>query len=90
MILINIHYFSNDKFLIGLGFKENMISKENITQEELIEIANKNNKILMVGHLLHYHPCIEKIKEMIKQNKIGKVKNITANRLNLGIFRVQS
>lgn len=57
--------------------------------EELVKIAKQNDKILMVGHLLHYHPCIEKIKEMIKEGKIGKVKNIVANRLNLGIFRVQ-
>lgn len=57
--------------------------------EELIKIAKENNKILMVGHLLHYHPCIEKIKEIINDGKIGNVKNIVANRLNLGIFRVQ-
>ena len=57
--------------------------------EELVKLAKDNNKILMVGHLLHYHPCIDKIKEMIKENKIGKIKNIVANRLNLGKFRVQ-
>lgn len=55
--------------------------------EELVKLAKENNKILMVGHLLHYHPCIEKIKEIISNGKIGKVKNIVANRLNLGIFR---
>ena len=43
----------------------------------------------MVGHILHYHPCIVKIKSMIKEGKIGKVKNIIANRLSLGIFRKQ-
>ena len=42
--------------------------------EELVKIAKDNDKILMVGHLLHYHPCIEKIKEMINEDKIGKVK----------------
>ncbi len=57
--------------------------------EELINISKENNKILMVGHLLHYHPYIKKIKEMISENKIGKIKNIVANRLNLGIFRTQ-
>ena len=57
--------------------------------EELIQIAKEQDKILMVGHLLHYHPCIEKIKEIIAEGKIGKVKNIVANRLSLGIFRTQ-
>ena len=33
--------------------------------EELINIADHRKKILMVGHILHYHPCIEKIKKMI-------------------------
>lgn len=55
--------------------------------EELIQLAKKKNKILMVGHLLHYHPAIVKIKEMVNEGKIGKVKNIVANRLSLGIFR---
>ena len=41
----------------------------------------------MVGHLLHYHPAIVKIKSMINEGKIGRVKNIVANRLSLGIFR---
>ena len=55
--------------------------------EELVELAREKNKILMVGHLLHYHPAIAKIKNMIQEGKIGKVKNIVANRLSLGIFR---
>jgi UDP-2-acetamido-3-amino-2,3-dideoxy-glucuronate N-acetyltransferase len=57
--------------------------------EELVEIAKKNSRILMVGHLLNYHPCIQKIKEIISNGQIGKVKNIISNRLNLGIFRKQ-
>jgi len=57
--------------------------------EELIKIAKENNKILMVGHLLHYHPCVDKIKEIINLGKIGNIKSITANRLSLGIFRTQ-
>jgi UDP-2-acetamido-3-amino-2,3-dideoxy-glucuronate N-acetyltransferase len=55
--------------------------------EELIGLAQEHNKILMVGHLLHYHPCIEKIKDVVKNGDIGKVKNIISNRLNLGTFR---
>ena len=68
-------------------YVEKPITLNLIDGEELVKIAKENNKILMVGHLLHYHPCIEKIKEIIIEGKIGKVKNIVANRLNLGIFR---
>ena len=53
--------------------------------EKLVELAKQKNKILMVGHLLHYHSAIIKIKEILPT--LGKIKQITANRLNLGIFR---
>ncbi len=55
--------------------------------EELVMLAKEKGRILMVGHLLHYHPAIEKIKELLPS--LGSIKQITANRLNLGIFRTQ-
>ena len=86
-----MHYnFAKKSLLAGKDvYVEKPITLDIHEAEELVKIAQDNNKILMVGHLLHYHPCIEKIKEMINENKIGNVKNIVANRLNLGIFRVQ-
>ena len=68
-------------------FVEKPITLDINEASELIKIAQERNKILMVGHLLHYHPCIKKIKEMIADNKIGKIKSITSNRLSHGIFR---
>lgn len=56
--------------------------------EELVHLAEERGKILMVGHLLHYHGCIIKVKEMIREGKLGKIHSITCNRLNLGKFRV--
>lgn len=55
--------------------------------EELLLLAKEKNKILMVGHLLHYHPAIIKIKELLPT--LGEIKQIISNRLNLGIFRIQ-
>ena len=55
--------------------------------EELNTIAKEKNLILMVGHLLQYHPGIQKIKSLIKSGEIGTVKQIVANRFSLGIFR---
>ena len=54
---------------------------------EMREEAIKANKILMVGHLLQYHPYICKMLEMIKSGSIGKLQYITSNRLNLGKIR---
>ena len=55
--------------------------------EEMIELADKNKLVLMVGHLLLYHPAIVKIKEMIDSNQMGSLQYIYSNRLNLGTVR---
>jgi UDP-2-acetamido-3-amino-2,3-dideoxy-glucuronate N-acetyltransferase len=51
--------------------------------EELIKLAKEKNKILMVGHILQYHPTITKIKELINNNRIGKIRNIASNRTKI-------
>jgi predicted dehydrogenase len=55
--------------------------------EELIEIAEKNGLILMVGHTFLYSPPIRKIKEIIRHGDIGEIQYISARRLNLGLFQ---
>ncbi len=50
-------------------------------------MAKKNSVTLMVGHLLLFHPAIKKIKELIDQDKIGKVMYLYSNRLNFGKVR---
>ncbi|MDF2549494.1 MAG: hypothetical protein K0S07_561 [Chlamydiales bacterium] len=57
--------------------------------QELIEIAHRLGRILMVGHLLHYHPYVRKVQEMVGSAEIGKVQYIVSNRLNLGSFRLE-
>ena len=53
----------------------------------IAELATNNNRILMVGHLLNYHNAFIKMKELIKNGKIGILQNIRANRLALGAIR---
>lgn len=57
--------------------------------EELVSIAKDKNKILMVGHILEYHPAIVKVKEMVNNGELGNLKYIYSNRLNLGKFRTE-
>ena len=57
--------------------------------EDLVSIAREKNKILMVGHILEYHPAIIKIKELIESGELGNIKYIYSNRLNLGKFRTE-
>jgi len=51
------------------------------------KLALEKKKILMVGHLLNYHNAFIKMKSLIKEGKIGSIKNIRANRLALGTIR---
>jgi predicted dehydrogenase len=55
--------------------------------EELIRIAEHRQRILMVGHLLEYHPVVVRLREMIKSGDLGDVYYIYAQRLNLGTVR---
>jgi UDP-2-acetamido-3-amino-2,3-dideoxy-glucuronate N-acetyltransferase len=57
--------------------------------EELVSLAKEKNKILMVGHILEYHPAITKLKELIDRGDLGKINYIYSNRLNLGKFRTE-
>jgi len=54
---------------------------------ELNTIAKKNKLILMVGHVLLFHPAFIKIKEIISSGDIGELQYIYSNRLNLGTIR---
>lgn len=55
--------------------------------EELVALAKKRDLILMVGHLLWYHPAVLKLKELIRSGELGRIQYIYSNRLNLGKIR---
>jgi len=57
--------------------------------EELVLLAKKRNKILMVGHILKYHPAIIELKNLIAKGDLGKINYIYSNRLNLGRLRTE-
>jgi UDP-2-acetamido-3-amino-2,3-dideoxy-glucuronate N-acetyltransferase len=56
---------------------------------ELVELAETKEKILMVGHLMEYHPAVVKLHEMIDKGELGKIQYIYSNRLNLGKIRIE-
>jgi predicted dehydrogenase len=55
--------------------------------EELCELAEDRGKVLMPGHLLLYHPAVEKLKEIVDSGELGDVLYVYGNRQNLGTFR---
>jgi UDP-2-acetamido-3-amino-2,3-dideoxy-glucuronate N-acetyltransferase len=57
--------------------------------EELVDLAKRHSRILMVGHLLHYHPAITELKRLVKSGELGRVEYISSSRLNLGKLRTE-
>ncbi len=54
---------------------------------ELALLARARERILMVGHVLEYHPAIVKLLTMVQAGELGKVRYIYSNRLSLGKIR---
>lgn len=54
---------------------------------QLVRLAERHARILMVGHVLEYHPAIVRLNELICRGELGKVQYIYSNRLNLGKIR---
>ena len=54
---------------------------------EIKKLSSEVNKIVFVGHLLHYHNGFNELKKTIKLGKIGDLQIIKANRLNFGAIR---
>jgi predicted dehydrogenase len=55
--------------------------------EELIGIAEAQGLVLMPGHLLLYHPAVQKLKELVDDGELGEVLVVYGNRQNLGKIR---
>lgn len=57
--------------------------------EELVRLAEAKGRILMVGHILRYHPAVLKLQELIKDGSLGKINYLYSNRLNIGKIRTE-
>jgi UDP-2-acetamido-3-amino-2,3-dideoxy-glucuronate N-acetyltransferase len=68
-------------------FVEKPLSLRVPEAEELVALARKHKRILMVGHILEYHPAIRKLKEFVDSGEIGEIHYAYSTRLNLGKVR---
>ena len=53
----------------------------------LTALARQQRRVLMVGHLLEYHPVVRRIRRMIDDGELGEVSYLVSERLNLGTIR---
>ncbi|MGH2840292.1 MAG: Gfo/Idh/MocA family protein, partial [Solirubrobacteraceae bacterium] len=68
-------------------FVEKPLAQSVADAERAVAAAEKSGRILMVGHLLEYHPGVRKLKEIADSGELGEIHYIYSNRLNLGQLR---
>ena len=57
--------------------------------EAMQSVSKETGRILMVGHLLEYHPAVLKLRELICSGELGKINYVYSNRLNFGKVRTE-
>ncbi len=55
--------------------------------EELCQLAEESHLVLMVGHILQYHPAFLRLRELVAAGELGRLQYVYSNRLNLGRIR---
>ena len=68
-------------------FLEKPLTSSREQAESLIELAEKNNRVLMVGHVFEYSPPVTKIKQIIEEGELGQIYYISSSRVNLGLHQ---
>ena len=68
-------------------FIEKPMASNSAECEELMEIAEKNGLVLMIGHTFLYSSPVRKIVEIVQNGDIGEIRYISSRRLNLGLFQ---
>jgi predicted dehydrogenase len=68
-------------------FVEKPLAQSTTDAQRALDAARGADRILMVGHLLDYHPGVRKLKEIVDAGELGDVHYIYSNRLNLGQLR---
>ena len=70
-------------------FVEKPLATTAADAEAAVAAATQAGKILMVGHLLEYHPAVDRLKELLDDGELGGLYYIYGNRLNLGKLRAE-
>ena len=55
--------------------------------DELIALASRQKRVLMVDHTFLYHPAVRKIKALVEAGDLGQLRYIDSTRINLGLFQ---
>jgi len=70
-------------------FVEKPLAQNTADAERLVEAAGSAGRVLMVGHLLEYHPGLEMLRDIAATGELGDIHYLYGNRLNLGKLRAE-
>jgi predicted dehydrogenase len=68
-------------------FVEKPLATTAADAQRAVDAAEQAGKVLMVGHLLEYHPAVGRLKELLDGGELGELYYVYGNRLNLGKLR---
>ena len=68
-------------------FVEKPLALRSSDAERLVRDAEERGTVLMVGHLMRYHPAFRRLEDLVSEGALGRLRYIYSNRLNLGRFR---
>ncbi len=68
-------------------FVEKPLAVDVASAKRAVDAAQEAGRVLMVGHLLQYHPAVAKLKQISDAGELGRIHYIYSNRLNLGKLR---
>ena len=57
--------------------------------EQLVVLAEEKQRILMVGHILRYHPAVVRLRQLVREGVLGKINYLYSNRLSMGKIRTE-
>ncbi len=84
------HQLATQALLAGKDvFVEKPLALHAAEAEELTELAERQSRVLMVGHILRYHPAVIELQRLVKDGALGRVNYIYSNRLNIGKIRTE-
>jgi len=87
-----VEHYALTKHALEAGkhvFVEKPLALRSAEGRHLVELAKERDLILMVGHVLEYHPAISELKRLVQQGHLGKIQYIYSSRLNLGKLRTE-
>lgn len=66
---------------------EKPLTADSQQARELVDLAERSGRLIMVGHTFEYNPAVEYLRGLIERGELGTIYYVSATRVNLGIFQ---